>query len=58
VQKYYIETTRDLVVSPALQERMIQSGQVRRVFKVNAGHASYITATDEVVRAIVEVAKN
>jgi hypothetical protein len=42
VSKFYIETTQDVIVSPALQERMIEGAGVKRVFKIN-GHASYIT---------------
>lgn len=55
VPKYYIETTEDQIVSPALQERMIARVEVNWVFKVSAGHASYITQPDEVARAILTV---
>ena len=53
VPKFYIETAKDLVVSPALQERMIQQAGIPLVFKINAGHASYVTRPDDVVSAIL-----
>ncbi len=56
VPKYYIETTNDSVVSPALQERMIASTPVKRVFKIDASHAAYVTRPDDVARAILAVA--
>lgn len=56
VPKYYIETTEDLIVSPALQERMIANAGVKRVFKVDAGHASYMTQPADVAHAILAVA--
>jgi len=54
VPKYYIETTQDVVVSPALQERMMQRVEIKRVFKINAGHASYITQPNQVTAAILQ----
>jgi pimeloyl-ACP methyl ester carboxylesterase len=56
VPKYYIETTEDRTVSPSLQQRMIAASGVKRVFKINAGHASYITQSADVARAILAVA--
>ena len=56
ILKFYIETTQDLVVSPSLQQRMILGGNVKRVFKIEAGHASYITKPNEVATAISKVA--
>ncbi|HKI26236.1 MAG TPA: alpha/beta fold hydrolase [Candidatus Sulfotelmatobacter sp.] len=55
VPKYYIETTADAVVSPALQERMMAGTKLRRTFKINAGHASYVTRPSEVAGAILGV---
>lgn len=36
-----METTGKVIVSPALQERMIEGAGVKRVFKINVGQASY-----------------
>lgn len=56
IPKYYVETTRDVVVSPALQERMVKEGDVKNVFRIDSGHASYVTKPHEVARAILAVA--
>lgn len=56
VPKFYIETTQDMVVSPALQKQMINGAGVKRVFKISAGHACYITQPDAVTQAILAVA--
>ena len=56
VPKYYMETTRDVVVSRSLQERMIKQGDVKNVFRIDAGHASYITQPHAVAQAIASVA--
>lgn len=55
--KHYIETTQDVVVSTALQERMMQGAKIQQVFKIEAGHASYTTQPGEVAKAIVTVAQ-
>jgi len=57
VSKYYIETTKDHCVSPALQERMIKATPVKAVFKLDAGHASYITRPDELADIIETIAR-
>lgn len=52
VAKIYIATTREVIVSPAMRERMIEGAGVKRVFKINAGQASYITQPHAVGQAI------
>lgn len=52
VAKFCMETTREVIVSLALQERMIEGAGVKRVFKINAGQASYITQPHAVAQAI------
>lgn len=55
VPKYYISTTQDAVVSPALQDRMIAGAPIQRVFKLEAGHASYFTKPHEVAGIVLSV---
>ena len=57
VPKCYLATTKDLVVSPALQQRMMQEAGIQHSFKIDSGHASYITRPDDVVEAIIDGAK-
>lgn len=53
--KIYIRTARDHTVTPTLQDAMIRNAtNVRQVFSIDAGHASYITQPDAVARAICD----
>jgi pimeloyl-ACP methyl ester carboxylesterase len=58
VKKYYIETLEDKCVSPYLQTQMIQRVKIQRLFKVNGGHAFYITQPDQVAKDIVQAARD
>ena len=56
VPKFYIETTNDNCISPYLQEQMLSNTQLVKVRKIDAGHASYVTAPEQVAEAILEAA--
>lgn len=57
VPKFYIMTTRDKAVSADLQSRMVNGAQqVRKVTKIDAGHAAYATRPAKVAKAIEEAA--
>ncbi|MEI6408231.1 MAG: alpha/beta fold hydrolase [Bacteroidota bacterium] len=48
IPKYYIETTKDVGVSTANQERMIAAnGTVKKVFKLDCGHSPYFAKPNE-----------
>lgn len=48
IPKYYIETTKDVGVSTANQEKMIAAnGTVKKVFKLDSGHSPYFAKPDE-----------
>lgn len=56
VPKYYIETTQDQGVGPALQERMIAAnGTVRRVYKLDCGHSAYWAKPTELAALLSEI---
>jgi pimeloyl-ACP methyl ester carboxylesterase len=57
VKKFYISTTEDQAVTPALQARMLEATPVDKVIKIKAGHASYVTQPDDVAKAIIEAAQ-
>lgn len=57
VKKFYISTTEDHAVTPALQARMVEATPVEKVFKIKAGHASFVTDPDDVTAAIIEAAQ-
>jgi pimeloyl-ACP methyl ester carboxylesterase len=52
----YVLTTRDNSIPPALQRRMIREHPCQKVIELDADHAPYLSATDELVAALVELA--
>ena len=55
VQKDYIMTAQDVVVSPQLQALMMSYTPVNKVFAVNAGHAAYITVPDQLTKILLQI---
>jgi pimeloyl-ACP methyl ester carboxylesterase len=56
IPRSYVLTERDQALTPALQWRMIREHPCEHVFELAADHASYLSATDELVLALLEVA--
>ena len=56
IPRSYVLTERDQALSPALQRRMIREHPCEHVFELAADHAPYLSATDELVSALLEVA--
>ena len=56
IPRSYVLTERDQALSPALQRRMIREHPCEQVFELAADHAPYLSATDELVSALLEVA--
>jgi pimeloyl-ACP methyl ester carboxylesterase len=57
VRKLYVMTLRDRCVSPVLQEKMTVQARVDQIFRLDAGHASYVTQPDALARLIEEAAR-
>jgi pimeloyl-ACP methyl ester carboxylesterase len=56
IPRYYVLAEQDRAMAPALQRRMIRDHPCERVFELDADHAPYLSATDELVSALVEIA--
>ena len=56
IPRYYVLTEQDQAMPPALQRRMIREHPCERVFELDADHAPYLSATDELVSALLDVA--
>ena len=56
IPRSYVLTKRDQAMPPALQQRMIREHPCERVFELDADHAPFLSATDELVAALLEVA--
>jgi pimeloyl-ACP methyl ester carboxylesterase len=57
VDKVYIHTGKDKVVSPWLQARMVAATPVRQEMTLQTGHTPFLNAPDEVVKAIETAAR-
>lgn len=56
VDKVYIHTEQDQVVSPYLQQKMVEATPVRREFTLNTGHTPFLTDVPGLVSAIEQSA--
>ena len=56
IPRFVVLTTRDRAMPLALQWRMIREHPCERVFELDADHAPFLSATDELVSALLEVA--
>ena len=56
IPRSYVLTTRDRALSPALQRRMIREHPCERVIELDADHAPFLSATDDLVAALLDLA--
>lgn len=57
VDKVYIHTARDMVVSPWLQTEMVKATPVRAEITLDTGHTPFLTAPDALAQAIEALTK-
>jgi pimeloyl-ACP methyl ester carboxylesterase len=55
VEKIYIKTLQDHVVSPALQDRMIAAANVKTVYQLNTSHSSFLVKPDSVAILLTKI---
>ena len=56
IPRFYVLTTQDNSIPPALQRRMIREHPCEQVIELDADHAPYLSATTELARAIGQLA--
>jgi pimeloyl-ACP methyl ester carboxylesterase len=56
IPRSYVLTTQDNSIPPALQRRMIREHPCELVVELDADHAPQLSATDELVAALDELA--
>jgi pimeloyl-ACP methyl ester carboxylesterase len=56
IPRSYVFTARDRSIPPALQRRMIADHPCRQVVELDADHAPFLSATGELVTALLELA--
>jgi hypothetical protein len=57
VDKVYIHTAMDQVISPSFQARMVAATPVRAEYTLQTGHTPFLTDPDGLARAIEAAAK-
>jgi hypothetical protein len=56
IPRAYVVTRHDRSLVPPLQHRMIREHPCERVIEIDADHAPFFSATDELVSALLELA--
>lgn len=55
IPRYYITTTKDQAVGPTLQKTMYEQQPPVKLYSIAADHSSYVSATDELVKDLLEI---
>ena len=55
VEKVYIKTLQDIVISPALQDRMIASAGIKEIYSVNTSHSPFLSQPQAVSDLLVRI---
>lgn len=58
IPRSYVLTKRDRAIPPALQRRMIREHPCEKVIELDTDHAPCMSATNELVAALIELADN
>jgi hypothetical protein len=53
LKKYYLRSEKDLVMSPVLQDQMIESWKIEKVFTLESGHFPIFSMPQEVSEILV-----
>ena len=56
IPRSYVLTTHDQSIPPRLQRRMIAEHPCRKIFELDADHSPYLSATGDLVDALLELA--
>ncbi len=55
VEKVYIKTLQDVVVSPSLQDRMIAAAGIKMVYQVNTSHSPFLSQPQSITDLLVKI---
>jgi pimeloyl-ACP methyl ester carboxylesterase len=55
VNKVYIKTLQDMVISPGLQDRMIAASGIKIVFTINTSHSPFLSQPHEVSNLLLSI---
>ena len=57
VDKVYIKTLQDIVISPGLQDRMIAATGIKTVYTINTSHSPFLAKPHELAELLLKVGK-
>lgn len=57
VEKVYIKTLQDIVISPGLQDRMIAGAKIKTVYDVNTSHSPFLAQPKAVSDLLIRIGK-
>jgi len=57
VEKVYIKTLQDIVISPGLQDRMIKAAGIKAIYMVNTSHSPFLAQPHEVSALLLKIGK-
>lgn len=57
VEKVYIKTLQDIVISPGLQDRMIAATGIKTIYEVNTSHSPFLAQPHEVSALLLKIGK-
>ncbi|WP_342088760.1 alpha/beta fold hydrolase [Dyadobacter sp. OTU695] len=57
VDKAYIKTLQDIVISPALQDQMLKAAGIKSVYEVNTGHSPFLSQPNAVADLLLNIGK-
>ncbi|MDH7459993.1 alpha/beta fold hydrolase [Chitinophagaceae bacterium 26-R-25] len=57
VDKVYIKTLQDIVISPALQDRMIAAAGIKTVYELNTSHSPFLSQPQAVSDLLLKIAQ-
>lgn len=55
VEKVYIKTLRDIVISPGLQDKMIAAAGIKTIYEVDASHSPFLSQPKQVAELLQKI---
>lgn len=57
VNKVYIKTLQDIVISPGLQDRMIAAAGIKTIYEINTSHSPFLAKPQELSELLLKAGK-
>lgn len=55
VEKVYIKTLQDIVISPGLQDKMIATAGIKTIYTLNTSHSPFLSQPDQVAALLLKI---